>query len=316
MAPCLIGDPDEEKTRMSNVGENVSDAIQPPKVQTVNTPSVSENPTTGIQDVFRVGVRVPPFWPEEPAVWFAQLEGQFVLSGITSDSTKFYHVIGQLEPQFASEVKDIILSPPDTNKYDKLKTELIRRLSVSQEQKTRQLMLHEELGDRKPTQFLRHLRNLAGPTVPDDFLRPVWCGRLPSNIQTIVASQPKLSLDDVAELADRIQELAPTTRNVASTSYERTTDTTSGLIERVEELAQQVEALLKVDNLRRQGREPTRRYRSESRGASRSKSWQRASFHTVPDGPTICWYHYRFGSNADKCVKPCTFKSGNIQGRQ
>jgi hypothetical protein len=177
-------------------------------------------------------------------------------------------------------------------------------------------MLHEELGDRKPTQFLRHLRSLAGPTVPDDFLRPVWSGRLPNNIQTIVASQPKLSLDDVAELADRIQELAPTARSIASTSFEPSRDAASGLIQRVEELTQQVEALLKVDNPRRQAREPTRRYRSESRGASRSKSRQRSSFHTVPEGLTICWYHYRFGSNAERCVMPCTFKSGNSQGRQ
>jgi hypothetical protein len=38
----------------------------------------------------RVGIRVPPFWPEKPAVWFAQLEGQFALPNITQDATKFY----------------------------------------------------------------------------------------------------------------------------------------------------------------------------------------------------------------------------------
>ena len=49
-----------------------------------------------------VGIRVLPFWPEKPAVWFAQLEGQFVLSNITKDSTKFYYVISQLENKYAA----------------------------------------------------------------------------------------------------------------------------------------------------------------------------------------------------------------------
>ncbi|XP_063616254.1 uncharacterized protein LOC134789613 [Cydia splendana] len=241
---------------MSNDNDNNSDETVPPAVLAENPPSTSTFPTTG---VFRVGIRVPPFWPEEPAVWFAQLESQFTISGITSDTTKFYHVIGNLNPQFAIEVKDIILSPPESNKYDKLKTELIRRLSVSQEQKIRQLMLHEELGDRKPTQFLRHLRSLAGPSVPDDFLRQVWSGRLPNNVQTIVASQPRLPLDDIAELADRIQELAPSSRHVASTSAEPT-GAVSELGRRVDQLAQQVEALLSEDNTQRRDRATKTQY--------------------------------------------------------
>ena len=39
-----------------------------------------------------ISIRVP-FWPEKPAVWFTQLEGQFALSNITQDATKFYYII-------------------------------------------------------------------------------------------------------------------------------------------------------------------------------------------------------------------------------
>ncbi|XP_047025251.1 uncharacterized protein LOC124633922 isoform X1 [Helicoverpa zea] len=31
-------------------------------------------------NVFKVGVRVPPFWAEEPEIWFAQIEGQFSIA--------------------------------------------------------------------------------------------------------------------------------------------------------------------------------------------------------------------------------------------
>ncbi|XP_061717557.1 uncharacterized protein LOC133525286 [Cydia pomonella] len=152
---------------------------------------------------FRVGVKVPPFYPDKPALWFAQLEGQFRLSRVTTDETKFYYAMAQLEPQYAAEVEDIITSPPDEDKYGKLKTELIKRLSASRERKVQQVLNLEELGDRKPSQFLRHLQHLAGPGLPEDFLRSIWVNRLPQRTQDIVASQLKSSLEDLAELADR-----------------------------------------------------------------------------------------------------------------
>lgn len=87
------------------------------------------------QYVFKIGVRLPPFWSEEQTLWFSQMEGQFVLSGVTADSIKFNYVISQLENKYAIEAKDIINNPPSDNKYAKLKAELIRRLSASQEKK-------------------------------------------------------------------------------------------------------------------------------------------------------------------------------------
>ncbi|XP_032689780.1 uncharacterized protein LOC116853037 [Odontomachus brunneus] len=40
------------------------------------------------EHVNRIMIRAPPFFPEEPELWFAQLEVQFALSGITQDGTK------------------------------------------------------------------------------------------------------------------------------------------------------------------------------------------------------------------------------------
>jgi hypothetical protein len=92
---------------------------------------------------------MPPFWPDTPALWFAQAEAQFQLAGITCQKTKFNHVVCQLQQPHAAEVEDILTAPPQTEPYDKLKAELILRLSASREQRVRQLLSHEELGDRK-----------------------------------------------------------------------------------------------------------------------------------------------------------------------
>jgi hypothetical protein len=80
-------------------------------------------------------MRLPPLWAERPAVWFAQAEAQFFLAGISSETTKFYYVISQLDHRYATEVENIITSPPERVSYTTLRTELVRRLSPSREQR-------------------------------------------------------------------------------------------------------------------------------------------------------------------------------------
>lgn len=257
----------------------------------------------------RVGVRVPPFWPEEPEVWFAQIEGQFILSGITNDITKFYFVIAQLDKQYAAEVKDIIVSPPATNKYDRLKSELIKRLTSSRERKIKQLLMHEELGDRKPSQFLRHLQSLAGETVSMDLMRTIWASRLPANLQTIVALQKDSSLEAVADLADHVQDIAPpSVAQVSKTAAETSDAALKAINDRLTQLARQVESL--TFNQRRQPRSHNGNYKGAYRNRSRSNSRPR----NPPAGHPHCFYHYRFGDKARKCIPPCSYNSGNGKG--
>ncbi|XP_071447385.1 uncharacterized protein, partial [Hetaerina americana] len=165
----------------------------------------------------RVMLRLPPFWPEEPALWFAQLEGQFFLAGISEDANKFNTVVSNLELRFAQEVKDVISNPPGDNKYIKIKEDLIRRLSASQEQKIRRLLERVEIADRKPSQFLRHLKVMAGSSVPDEFMRSLWLTWLPTPLHAILAAQDGVDLDAVGSFADRISEVIPRERGPAPT---------------------------------------------------------------------------------------------------
>jgi hypothetical protein len=54
-----------------------------------------------------------PFWPEQPAMWFTQAEEKFTVAGISSERIKFCHMISQLVHRHATEVEDIIASPPE-----------------------------------------------------------------------------------------------------------------------------------------------------------------------------------------------------------
>lgn len=117
------------------------------------------------------------------------------MNGITTDTTKFYYDMSQLETKYAIEVQDIFTNPPDKDKYETLKTELINRLSASQGKRIRQLLEQEEIGDRSPSQFLRHMRRLAGTTVTDEFLRTLWASRLPNMTRKLRIRSTRRELD-------------------------------------------------------------------------------------------------------------------------
>lgn len=250
--------------------------------------------------VCRVSVKLPPFWADKPAVWFAQVEAQFSLAQIKQDQTKFDYVVAQLDSRYASEVDDILTNPPAADRYQRLKKELIRRLSLSEEQKVRQLLMSEELGDRKPSQFLRHMRSLAGHTqVQDSFLRTLWLQRLPPNVQAILQAQSTLPLDQVAELADRIVEVAPPPIPTAVNAVSGTTDYAT-LARRIDDIARQLAAL--KGSLGRFSA-----HRSRSRDLSRPRGGSQDNSQHNND--SLCWYHRRYGDQAKKCLAPCSEKS-------
>ena len=250
-------------------------------------------------------MKLPPFWADRPSLWFSQADSQFTISGITNDETKFHYVVSQLDTRYAAEVEDVITKPPATGRYQYLRTKLIERLSSSEEQRVRQLISEEELGDRKPSQFLRHLRSLAGTTtLQDNLLRRLWLRRLPSHVQAILTAQSELQLDKVAELANKIVEVSPAPPPLAvhAIAVPRS-NADNALLAAIEGLSKQVAAL-------------SSRHcdRPRSRSRARSKSTNRTNTEQF-DSSRWCWYHSRFREKATKCRAPCSVQE-NYSGSQ
>ncbi|XP_076665014.1 uncharacterized protein LOC143367262 [Andrena cerasifolii] len=169
--------------------------------------AAGEQDSEQVRVVTTAPIRVPTFWPQKVSLWFRQLEAQFVIARITKDGTKFGYVVAQLDGKYAEEVEDIICNPPDTKKYNAIKTELIKRLSDSDKTRVRKLLETEEIGDRTPTQFWRHLKELAGSAVNEDFLTKMWKNRLPVKTQLVLAATSDKDGVKLAEIADRVHEL-------------------------------------------------------------------------------------------------------------
>ena len=170
-----------------------------------------------VPTVVAVSIKLPPFSPADPEVWFDQVETQFTTRGVTTKKTRFDYVISSLSPEFAMEVRDLLLKPPAESLYDTPKAELIKRTAASEQRKLEQHIS----GDRKPTQLLRRMQQLLGDklgtsTDANSFLRELFL-RLPSNVRMVLAfTDPSMDLNRLADMADKVMEVVTPTVSAIS----------------------------------------------------------------------------------------------------
>ncbi|GBN32624.1 hypothetical protein AVEN_208148-1 [Araneus ventricosus] len=98
--------------------------------------------------VARVSLKAPPYWSQNPKLYFAQIESQFAIAGITKDETKYHHVVAAIETDVIAHISDIILNPPEELKYEALKECLIEQFADSETRRLKLLLQELQLGGR------------------------------------------------------------------------------------------------------------------------------------------------------------------------
>ncbi|XP_038050815.1 uncharacterized protein LOC119723965 [Patiria miniata] len=250
-----------------------------------------------------LSIKLPPFWPADPLIWFAQAEAQFHTRGIKREDTKFAHILAAVQPEIIQEVRDLVITPPKKNPYQKLKEEMIKRTSASEQKRLQMLLTEEELGDKKPSQLLRRMRQLLGEhKLEEGIFKQLFLQRLPSNAQLVLASsRDSVSLEQLAALAERILEVYVPPVNVVTTPAPSSSGELAELRDQISKLTMQVSSM--QAQLKRQSHS-----RSQSRTHPRSASRDQASTPSdTANTQTLCWYHRRFGAEAHKCVQPCSY---------
>lgn len=256
-----------------------------PEIMPETEETFSDAPSMQIS---RVAVKAPPFWRSDPLLWFKQMESQFIMAGVTQDSTKFHTIVASIESNILEKVHDIIINPPTTNMYDALKAKLISAFSDSEEKRLRKLLTDVDLADKKPSELLSQMRSLAQGKISDDILKQLWMQRLPPQMKAIL-SVSEDRLEKLTAMADKISDCTDSEINVVSSSSESRPSRLDTIERKLEILCNQMEKI---------GRS---RSQSQPRGKlNRSKS------SSQKDKP-LCWYHFKFGERAKKCVSPCNF---------
>ena len=247
--------------------------------------------------------KLPSFWPNDPSLWFAQVEAHFATRRITQQQTKFDHVVASLAPDVAMEVRDIILTPPPDDPYDNLKTALINRITLSEQQRLQQLLHAEELGDRRPSQLLRKMDQLLGEKDRPPFFRELFLQRLPPNVRMVLASTDEPNLHKLANLADKMMAASATQPgSIAAVGAN------AGITSEISQLREELHVAALKNTIT--ARPDHRRRRSPSR-ERRGRDHSPHPLLSNPSSAPYCWYHHKFGAAARECSSPCSWSENS-----
>lgn len=280
------------------ISDQLTNNEQPNEIMQETREVLTEQSVDPAVEVSRVAFKPPPFWKSNPELWFGQIESQFYTARITSDVTKYHCVITALESDVLIFVSDLIRTPPTVNKYQTLKDRIIKHFAQSETVRLRSLLQDLQLGDKRPTQLLCEMRDLASTNVKEDVLRTLWMQRLPVHCQQILSAST-VQLEELAQLADKVVEVSGLTPFVSEVNKTANSQISAD-VNALQTLQNKVDILeASVERLSRP------KYRNSNFGKrGRSRDRTRSS-----SNKPFCWYHFKFRERARKCVQPCTFKN-------
>lgn len=306
------GNEQGKPTDEMDVGEPIpqNEAILPPNQD------IRYQPGTSVDAMARQVVQ--QFWPTRPQNWFNLAEIQFEAHNIRSDRQRYLQVLGAISPETSDIIADILADAPQTNQYETLKCALLTRLAPSDEAQLAKLIRGQDLGDRRPSEALRHIRLLAAGKFAQTIIKSLWIQKLPEILRIALLAQPDTtSFEDLAKMADKMHaslngnqineirhhEVRQTRPKecFARDGNRRSSSSSTAVEERLARL----EALFATSN------------RSRSRGRqfpsrSFSKSRKRGTSSASQTGDSVCWFHKSYGSAARKCRPPCSYKTGDM----
>lgn len=273
-------------------------------IEPKNNDNKKEEKKMNNAEVCRVSIKPPVFIKSDPELYFLQMEAQFQIANITLDTTKFNHVIASFEPQYLQSVSDIVRNPPIENKYQTIKQRLIAEYTASDQRKLRQAIHEIELGDDKPSQLLKKLKDLAGISLNDDAIKSLWLERLPYNVRAVISIVEGDSTlwakqaDKLMELTDFKQQHSFGAVNEVKIEKKENQNNSNEIAE-IKKCIEEIHNKLNERNDR--GRSQSRqRYNNNNRYRSTSRNNDKVYEN--------CWYHYKYKERAKNCRSPCNYE--------
>lgn len=255
-----------------------------------------------------VGVFKPEYFDiDDPQNWFVSFEANLRIHNVQKE-LRYDYLLCALNAKARAPIAHQLDATPDhpEQQYDWLKELLISGHTKSRKEKLQQLLQGERIGDRKPTQFLAHLRQLAPESMDDELVREFWWKELSPTARAILSAVDKANTRQLAEAADSVYaELTERLRVEAvrpSNSEKGHPDSTveRRLVEMTEILAGLTTEVRKLITATQERSSRSRSRDPQKRPTSRARS-------SSPRTTQLCFYHQRYKDKARSCKEPCSF---------
>ena len=96
---------------------------------------------------------IATFYASDVELWFNQIETQFALHQIDDDDERYSLTCAALSGEIGSDVRDVLLQPFRSNKYDSLKAILIERRGLTTPERVNKVISGEKIGNDIPSAF-------------------------------------------------------------------------------------------------------------------------------------------------------------------
>ena len=288
--------------------------------------------------------KIATFYATDVELWFNQIETQFDLHQIHDDDERYSLTCAALSGEVASDVRDVLLQPFRSHKYESLKSILIERRGLTTPERVNKVISEERMGSDILLRFLRRLQKAAGfgtkAVVGKAVIRQAFIRQMPTSIRAHLATQPdNATLESLAMLADMalasetdVEESKP---GVAEIKVDETTKLV-GLLEGLSKILKKLKTATAADKKRNQGRgrannhyAPRPTFIPNAQATqfvpNKPSSFTYAQQNTRPYVPPqyaqqnnaanrintanapVCYFHQTFGDKARTCRNPCAF---------
>lgn len=141
-------------------------------------------------------------------MWFVQVESVFDRNRVKTEHAKAQLIMAQLDADTLSCVRHIIMSDPKpADAYSQIKVGIIAHFATSQETRVFQLIHGDILSSGKPSQILSRIRCLNAGNCSEEVLKTIFLAKLPHQHQLMLASGTGMTLNQMAERADKMAEV-------------------------------------------------------------------------------------------------------------
>jgi hypothetical protein len=246
-------------------------------------------------------VRLPEYWEDTPALWFARAECTFRLKNVQDEATKFCIVVSALTRDAMRLAADLVEVTPEENAYTLLKARLLASHTMSDLQKVDSLIDMPAVGDRKPTQLLAAMLEQCPRGEEDSiFFMGLFLRKLPQETRVMLAHMDDATVKELAAAADKLYTMRPQSQAAVAA------------VEEDGELA-----AVNRDRARKSGR-------GGARGGQRQAGRGGRGGGKMPEEPELskaarlasglCLRHWRYGDKAFSCDGQCCWPGNGQAG--
>jgi hypothetical protein len=249
-------------------------------------------------------VKLAAFWPQAPALWFAQAECTFAVKRVVVQFDRYCHVVAALPHESIRLVADIVEGEPSETPYDDIKQRLVASHQLSDFQKAERLFQMPALGGPKPSELMAAmLETCPRGEEKTNLFACIFLQRLPREIRVLLAKADHKDPKTLATQADELWALHDNTSGGSrSAAVQETPDS---------------DFVAAISGYRRRGGAA----RGKTRGGGRGRGGKAAPRLPEPEASKearlaawLCIKHWRYGEAASSCEQPCSWQGNGGAG--